>query len=375
MTTRVLAYSDSKVFGGAEAVFCDIVAGLRGRPGLDLVTAAPRANARLSTGLTDPEGQVPLDVPAQALPLAAFDLYNPLRLHRVKRAIGAVAADVLLVNLPSPEYGAAPLRLDLPVSRRVGLLHIHGSPRDLGFRLGFAREALARRALASLDLACVLSDSAAGFFRSRWDGGGTQLQRIALPRPRVERVSRSVARRRLGLAEESRWVGIAGRISIRQKGHDTFVAAASRLSAANPDLRFAVAGEGRDRRGLEDRVRDLGLAERFLFLGEVRPIDPFLAALDAIVIPSRFEGLPLIALEALTAGLPGVASDIDGLRDVWPAEWLTPAGNPEALAEAVSGLLGSPQDTRESILRAARTKMEAMTADDPAAVFEKAVRL
>jgi len=370
MATRVLAYSDSKVFGGAEAVFCDIVEGLRRRPGLDLAVAAPAANGDLIRRLRGSGGEQPLDVPAQALPLAAFDLHNPLRLRAVRKVVSDVDPDVLLVNLPSAEYGPTPLRLELPGVRGVGLLHVSGSPRDLGFHLGAARERLARRALSSLDVACVLSEGAAEFFRARWSGGETTVQRISLPRPRVERIARAEARRRLGLDEDRTWIGIAGRISLKQKGQETFARGAARpAGSAGTKSRpcFAVAGEGRDREALERLVGELGIADAFRFLGPVRPIDAFLGAIDAIAIPSRFEGLPLIALEAIEAGVPGIATAIDGIREVWPGDWLVAPDDPEALAAALARLLDMEDAVQRGMLETARQEMETMTAEDPAA--------
>ena len=370
MAMRVLAYSDSRVFGGAEAVFCDMVAGLRRRSSLDLVTAAPATNRRLAEELGGPEGEAQFDVPAQALPLAAFDLHNPRRLRAVQRALARARATVLLVNLPSAEYGPTPLRLDLPVERRVGVLHIVGSPRELDFRLGAPRERLARHALASLDAVCVLSETAAEAFRRQWDNGRATVQIVPLPRPHVEEIPRSQARRKLALDDDGIWIGIAGRISARQKGHDTFIEAAARVSESVRGVRFAVAGDGRDRTRLERLAAARGVAGAIRFLGPVTPIDPFLAAIDAIAIPSRFEGLPLIALESLAAGVPGIASGIDGLRDVWPSEWLVPPGDAGALAEALRVLLQTPQEEREHTLESARRRMESMTTGDAAAALE-----
>ena len=346
MATRVLAYSDSKVFGGAEAVFCEVLGALRGRSEFEIATAAPKSNSRLIKALGSAGIESSIDVPAQALTLAAVDLYNPLRHRTVARAVAAAKPDALLVNLPSPEYGALPLRLKQRGERRVGILHVARSPRELDFRLGAVREHLARRALRSLDVACVLSDSATDTFRQKWDHGRADLHRLALPRPRLSRMPRDAARRQLALAPDACWIGIAGRISIRQKGHDTFVEAAARMLAQGRSARFAVAGEGRDRRKLERMVERAGLTASFEFLGAVRPIDRFLAALDAIVIPSRFEGLPLIALEALAAGVPGIATRVDGLSDCWPPQWLVPPDDADALAMSLALLLEGEDDER-----------------------------
>ena len=350
-------------------VFCDVVRGLTDRSWLDVRGAAPAENRELFTALREASGSQPVDVPAQALPLAAFDLYRPGRLGRAERVIRECDPDAVVVNLPSAEYGALPLRLCGKVPPMVGLLHVPGSPRNLGFRLGAAREVLARRALRGLEAVAVLSPSAEAMFRKSWDRGGVQTTLLPLPTPVIERRNRAEARAALGLPENE-IVGIAGRLSFKQKGHDTFIAAAERLASTRPRLRFAVAGDGRDRERLESLVERSGLSGRVDLLGHVNPIGDFLCAVDALAIPSRFEGLPVIALEALAAGTPGIAADIDGLRDVWPAPWLVAPSDPAALAAGLGRLLDSDPALVEPLLREGREKMEQMTSNDPAAAIE-----
>jgi len=360
---RLLAYSDSAIFSGAEAMFCEAVRGLNGRPSLAVRCAAPRGNPRMFEGLREASGGVdPIDVPAQSLPAAALHLYDPRRRAAVSRAIGGETPDVLLVNLPSVEYGGTPLLVGNH-PRTVGFLHVAGSPRALGFRLGWIRERLARRVLGQLDDVCVVSPSVARNFPRQWDVNGAGVHAVRLPKPSIEAVDRNRARAELGLPS-GMVVGIAGRISFKQKGHDTLVEAAELLAERGVDVSYAVAGDGRDRDRLERSLDARGLHDRFHLLGHVQPVELFLSALDAIVIPSRFEGLPLVALEALAVGVPGVVAATDGLQDVWPARWQVPAGNAARLATSLEELLESPPQVRDELIREGREAMDRCTGDD-----------
>jgi glycosyltransferase involved in cell wall biosynthesis len=80
------------------------------------------------------------------------------------------------------------------------------------------------------------------------------------------------------------------------------------------------------------------------FPGTVTDVRLWLAAADLVVLPSRWEGLPLTLLEALAVGRPVVGSDIAGIADVLPGDagGLVPAGNPVALAEAIVARLCRP---------------------------------
>lgn len=95
-------------------------------------------------------------------------------------------------------------------------------------------------------------------------------------------------------------------------------------------------------------------------------IADFLSAIDLVVIPSRFEGLPLIALEALTLGVPGVASSVDGLCDVWPPEWRVGAGDSSQLSAALERLLDTESAARQDLVSSGRKKMGQLTSKNPA---------
>lgn len=370
---RVLAYADSRLYSGAEAVHCDLVRGLDAGSSIELRCAAPQSNPALSECLIDATGEEPIDVPSQGTSVAAFDLYSPLRRLAVGRAIAAASCEVLLVNLPSVEYGATPMLVrSASALRSVGFLHVPNGPVEIGCRLGAFRERLARKPMSRFDSICVVADSARRTFERAWSGSNIPVHVIRLPAPKVEPVPRDEARSQLGLPAGT-VIGMAGRISFKQKGQETFVHAAALLLRARPDLHFAIAGEGADLGRLRKLIGDLGLGGRVSLLGQVEPIGRFLSAIDAIAIPSRFEGLPLIALEALTLGVPGVAANIDGLSDVWPRPWRVEPGDSGALAGGLARLLETPGEERSRLIARGREQVAANTSPDPASALERVI--
>ena len=164
-------------------------------------------------------------------------------------------------------------------------------------------------------------------------------------RTAAERAQRRGEARRRVFGEEARTIALVVARLERQKGHGTLLAAAADV----PGVLFALAGAGEDRGALERQAASLGLSERVVFLGHRPDVPDLLAAADLFVLPSTSEGLPLALLEAAAAGLPIVATDIGGNRDVVRAGetgLLVPAGDPAALAAAIRRLATDPSYAR-----------------------------
>jgi len=141
-------------------------------------------------------------------------------------------------------------------------------------------------------------------------------------------------------------VGVIGRLHI-QKGHRWFLEAASKVVRDVPSARFRIIGDGELRSELMRQAAELGLRDRAEFPGDRQEIATELGEVDLLVIPSLWEGLPLVLLEAMAAGVPVVASAVDGILEA--AEngreaLLVPPADSSALASAMIRLLQHPAE-------------------------------
>ncbi|WP_279165375.1 glycosyltransferase [Thermus scotoductus] len=128
-----------------------------------------------------------------------------------------------------------------------------------------------------------------------------------------------------------------------QKDPFSLIQAFSIATSHNGRLRLLLVGDGPLRRELEDRVKALGLEDRVRFLGLRTDVPEILAAADAFILSSRWEGNPLSVMEAMAAGKPVIATAVGGVPELvqdGKSGVLVPPGDVEALAEAILRLAG-----------------------------------
>jgi glycosyltransferase involved in cell wall biosynthesis len=148
-----------------------------------------------------------------------------------------------------------------------------------------------------------------------------------------------------------------GRLRIR-KGVEVLLEALRELRRTMPGAVLRIAGDGEHRSALERAVKRLGLEPAVAFLGtrDASQVRALLRGAAALVVPSIYEGMPLVVLEAMEAGVPVVASAVSGIPEVVDEEagWLVPPEDPRALARALAAALADPAEARRRGERGAR---------------------
>jgi glycosyltransferase involved in cell wall biosynthesis len=122
------------------------------------------------------------------------------------------------------------------------------------------------------------------------------------------------------------------------------------------DSHLLFVGEGPLRVSLEKAAKDAGLVERVHFLGPRDDVPALMRAATCLVLPSRWEGLPNVILEAMAAGLPVVATDVDGSAELienGETGFLVPSKSPSALGQAIEQIIRE-RDTANCVARAAQ---------------------
>jgi len=313
------------------------------RLALDLAVEQMRAGYRVSAVSLAPAPDGPLaagflaagaSVDRVARPRPGFDPTLVLRLARWLRKSGVDLAHTH--NRMSLIYGA-------PAGSLAGarVVHTkHGNNPKGGTRL------LAGRLAARwVDAFVAVSPETAAFARKRNEVDDRRLMVIPngidLGRFRPEPAARERVRAELGIVADCWVVGTVGRIAA-EKNQQLLVRAAAPL--LGPTAHLVVAGDGPLLPSLSELAVALGVGPSVHFLGARGDVPDVLNALDAFVLTSNTEGLPLVVPEAMATGLPVVSTSVGGL--------------PTVIDEGQTGFLVPPED-----LEQLRNRMAMLQAD------------
>ncbi len=179
------------------------------------------------------------------------------------------------------------------------------------------------------------------------------------PVPRLTGGERDALKTELGLARGTFVVGTVGNLR-PAKAHSDLLEAFAATSAVRKDTVLVVAGEGPLRAELAAQAERLGVAGRVHWLGRRGDVSRLLGVFDVFVLSSRREGFPVAVLEAASAGVPIVATDVGGVREVvrdGDTGRLVPPARPDLLAAALRDVIERPDAAIERA-RSARAAFE-----------------
>ncbi len=348
----VLHFTNALARGGAEEHILTLLGGFeRARLRLHLV-CPPAVAALLKPDLPPDVGLTPLELRRPVQAGAALDLARLLRRLRV---------DVLHSHGFYASLFASPIGWLCRVPVIVETPHIREHWRRGWLKSRYVVDRLVGR---FVDYYIAVSQANADYL--------TQQKRLPARKVVVIRNGCDLARfdpahppppglkRSLGFGEEDPVLVVLARLE-PQKGHALLLQALPPVCAAFPHVRLVFAGEGSLRGALQQQARELGLEANVRFVGYQPNASDWLALADATVLPSFFEGLPLVAIESLAAARPIVATAVDGTPEVvrdGENGLLVPPGDPARLAEAICRILADPgwrqrlgRNGREWVLR------------------------
>jgi glycosyltransferase involved in cell wall biosynthesis len=321
-------------------------------------------------------GSTAISVPTLCRELSPLDdaatfvrLYRQMRKARPRIVHTHMAKAGLLGRLAASAYNLT--RGGAPRARIIHTYHGHvleGYFSPMKTRLFIAFERMLARVS---DVIVAISPAIERELRDQFGiGRASQYRVIALgfdltPFAAINDATRVRARQDLGLGADADVICTVGRLTAI-KQHDLFLEAVALAAASRPKVVALIAGDGELRRALEEKAAALGIAARVRFLGWRRDLATIYAASDVFLLTSRNEGTPVALIEAMASGIPGVSTDVGGVKDVIPSADLgarVAGGNANALAEAIVRYLADPALRRSTGARARAAVLDRYSLD------------
>jgi glycosyltransferase involved in cell wall biosynthesis len=334
-----LFYDDSPVFGGHEVMSLaglDAVLSATPEPVIFLASAANEKLLERLQALSGEHRQLKVEtVEWQSSKMEA--LRNRIfrsRTRRLATRLKELAPDLVVAIQGNIEHSSLVLR----AARQAGLrstsyIPVPHSNHAMGTRFGRLRDLFCGSLFQLPDSFVTITEEMARLLRERGATAPVHLVYNGIDTRRFQPGDQKEAREALELPLDKRLLGIVGRIEFRQKQQHRLVEAV----AGNPSLaqtcHLVFAGDGPDAEALRELLSARSVPGTVLSWCDPAPL---YRSLDALIIPSRYEGLPLVMLEALASGTSVFGSNRDGMKDVLPPERRFEPNSPDDLARVLS---------------------------------------
>ncbi len=344
----VLVYSDAPQFGGHEAMTLEVARCLCQHEDVAVSFLFYEGNTRFANELAKAANRAtnltPIPVPFKAQSLQAFrSLLSVGKVRALRRLLAEINPQVVLISQGRIEAGS----LGLLAAKRAGFPTISYIP-------------MAHRvSVSGIPIAVHLREWVNGYFYrlpNKFITISASARDMLLAHGATEAIEivpnciefrapldsdRSSFRTTYEIRSTDYAVGIVGRFDFRQKAQDFALHAISKFRDRLSGYKFMLVGEGRDEHRIREMIARLDLSSLVQLIPWSDNPGRVYAGLDMLLIPSKFEGVPLVMLEGMFHRLPIAATNADGMAELLPQNWLFPFGNHEALISRVINLRSS----------------------------------
>jgi glycosyltransferase involved in cell wall biosynthesis len=342
---RLGIYCDSSVNGGHEEMLKRLVLALVKCPDIvSLHILVPTENELLSAFVNDIAGRH-RQVVVISLPFTSESIHrNPLALLSATWRTAAILRTLHLSKLVIAQGTivsaiAGLLAARLTRTTAVSYIPLVDDGTEAGAPAKERIKSLIKRALYELPQQYItLNEHLRGRLLKLAPGTPTAiLENYVDDRFSNSALTRDTARSALGLPQSGKFIcAHIGRIHFQHKRQDFLLAAIERNPDAFVDTLVLIVGDGPDAERLRQTVQGSEILSRCVRItGAQSDVLPYIVASDVIVLPSAYEGVPLVMIEAILAGRPIVASQVSELGSYLPAALLFPAHDQDAFVEKI----------------------------------------
>jgi glycosyltransferase involved in cell wall biosynthesis len=340
----ILFYDDSPVFGGHEVMSLLGIGAVLGTTDLPVRLMAASCNSKLLDAARELSAKH-AHFTVEELPYHSSKL-EAIRNRLIKARVRTLAGRFSLL---SPELIVAiqgnieHSSLALLAAAQCGIhcasyIPVPHGNEEMGAKFGSFRDLFSAYLFQKPDDFITITDEMARMLRARGALCSIHIVYNGIDTHRFKPTDQAECRKALGLPEDRVVLGMVGRVEFRQKQQHLAAEAIHASADLKSRCHLVFAGDGPDSDKLRSKLQSFGISHTMLPWSDPAKLYP---ALDALLLPSRYEGLPLVMLEALACGVPVFGSDRDGMKDFLPDHWLFDPKNGEGLAFVIQQWLAS----------------------------------
>ncbi|MDQ8193805.1 glycosyltransferase family 4 protein [Coraliomargarita sp. SDUM461004] len=352
---RLLVIDDNPDFGGHQVMAAYALEGMVAAGRWELLTLLHPENTKNHErlgALRELYPEAPFTIDAAATRTGKFQALRRYaegnRLRNLAEQITAFNPDLILVIQGNIEQGCSIFHLQgqlpCPLISYIPVPHRHA---EMGAKLGSVRDWTCRGLYAVPDGFITISQTLGDMLLAYGARGRIQIVENGIPLKALQNLpSQSDARAQFSLPQDGYIWGQIGRIEFKQKGQDCALQLFLQRETRYPDEHLVFLGSGPDDHTLQALTAAHPRVHCLPWTNEPAVL---YAAINALILPSRYEGVPLAMLEALASGLPVAATDRDGMRDWLPASWRFPYRNLTAGQQAMDAIRGAAPEQIQSL--------------------------
>ncbi len=352
----ILFYDDSPVFGGHEVMSLLGIGAVLGATDLPVRLMASKSNVKLLEGARKLSEQHPHflveELPYHSSKLEALrNRIIPARTRQLADKFSMLGPDLIVAIQGNIEHSS----LALLAAAQCGIhcasyIPVPHGNLEMGAKFGGLRDLFCSHLFHKPDDFITITDEMARLLRNQGALSSIHIVYNGVDTGRFRPADPLGLRKELGLPEDRVLLGMVGRIEFRQKQQHLALEAVRGSAELKSRCHLVFAGEGPDRDKLRAKLESSGVSHTLLPWCDPAKLYP---ALDAVLLPSRYEGLPLVMLEALACGVSVFGSDRDGMRDFLPDHWRFDPKNSQGLAFVIHQWLnqGAPRADPKLVAR------------------------
>jgi len=343
---KILVYDDNPDYGGHQIMACHGVEALAEGSANEVVFMFNPKNEKLATRLSSIKNLQVLEAPCSTQKLQG--LINPIDrrgIRRLEKIFYTLEANlVLCIQGEIEDSSQAVLAARQAGIECVSYLAIPHPMQRMGARFGGLRDCFNQYLLNQPNRYIAISESMRILLIERGVSKPIDVVPNGIVSPQSLKTQTS----------SLRTLGLIGRVEFNQKQQDFMVQTFCAFPEVFADCQLVIVGSGPDKEKLDALIQG---KENITLLPWQDEVESFYEQIDILMLPSRFEGVPLVMLEALARGIPVLGSCRDGMRDILPTAWTFEAENAQALAKTFSTIRNGWQSKIGILQQKVRSEM------------------